>query len=202
MKRLIHRMDQTARISLQLPAMSKSVRDKIDWMRPNQPARPASSSLGVACVSSANRTRLRVPPPRLAPRQRLSAAGEGVFTDRPRPPQVLFSGKSQIPRTTHNTPQNMGFRASFDTKTPDDAQLPSTTTTQNPQTKGGRQTGSRQTARIPQKPTQTSPQRGPSGATGRRESGSSAGGRRRIPRPGAAASSASAATRRSWCRSG
>ena len=42
MQMLIHRKDQTAHISLQLPSISKSQETKRNWMRPIFSARPAS----------------------------------------------------------------------------------------------------------------------------------------------------------------
>lgn len=71
--------------------MSKSVRDKTRPVRPILPARRPS------CLSKFVPPRLLQlpPPPRLAPQPRLSAAGEGVFTDHTDNPQGLFSEKVQ-----------------------------------------------------------------------------------------------------------
>ena len=93
----VHRMNQTAHISLQIPAMSKSVEDKSDSVRPSLSARPASISSGYLSASRCRRLRFRVLLARLAPRCRcgvcLSAAGEGVSTVWCWTPQGLFSQK-------------------------------------------------------------------------------------------------------------
>ena len=89
---LIHRKDQTARISLQKPTMSKSAETKSNRRRRVLiRRRPPDPSLFVV-------------------RRRLSAAGEGVFTDAARPPQVLFLRKMTIFLQPLNPPQNMGFQ--------------------------------------------------------------------------------------------
>ena len=79
-------MNQTAHISLQLSINFKERRDKSDWMRPNFLARPALSASGVVLRLVALR-------PVWRPDQRLSAAGEGVFTYSRPDPQPLFSTK-------------------------------------------------------------------------------------------------------------
>ncbi|WP_223877856.1 hypothetical protein, partial [Histidinibacterium aquaticum] len=90
---LIHRMNQTAHISLQILAISKSVRDKTDWMRPSSLARPACMLSNFLPPHPAFRYRVR---PGGASRQRLSAAGEGVSTVCGRTSQELFSGKTHF----------------------------------------------------------------------------------------------------------
>ena len=66
MKRLIHRKDQTAHISLQLPSISKSDRNKINWMRRNLFGAPRLIYL-CCCFASRN------PAVRLAPRRCIAA---------------------------------------------------------------------------------------------------------------------------------
>ena len=83
-------MDQTAHISLQLPAISKSDRDKIDSVRPNLFGAPRLNNLCcclrlVALVVTAG--------PSGAPLVHLCAAGEGLSTYPRRNLQVLFLRK-------------------------------------------------------------------------------------------------------------
>ncbi|WP_207903661.1 hypothetical protein, partial [Rhodovulum marinum] len=89
MQTSIRRMDQTAHISLQIPAMSKSVETKTRLVRHFYLAPPASFRLWFF----GNRPDH---PARPAPRQRLSAAGEGVFTDHIPESQALFATSSQF----------------------------------------------------------------------------------------------------------
>ena len=67
MKRLIHRMNQTAHISLQFYSIFKERRDKSDWMRPNFLARPASITSDYLFASRCRVARLA---PRRAPQHR------------------------------------------------------------------------------------------------------------------------------------
>ena len=94
-------MDQTAHISLQLPAISKSVRDKINRRRRILLGAPACISLvfsfrlpGVAAVSVCRCSVVRF--------------GEGVFTDRRRGPQGLFSRKMTFFSQPRFYTQNLG----------------------------------------------------------------------------------------------
>lgn len=94
-------MDQTAHISLQLPAISKSVRDKINRRRRILLGAPACISLiflfrlpGVAAVSVCRCSVVRF--------------GEGVFTDRRRGPQGLFSRKMTFFLQPRFCTQNLG----------------------------------------------------------------------------------------------
>ena len=84
----VHRMNQTAHISLQILSISKSVETKSTRSAINFLAQPAS----VTSVFFAWRP-LRVCPAHSVWRSvvRLSAAGEGVFTNCRCPPQPLFS---------------------------------------------------------------------------------------------------------------
>ena len=85
MKRLIHRMNQTAHISLQYPSMSKNVETKLNEMRPFLLARPASLTSDIIVASLLWIVTLG---PSDATNQRLSAAGEGgsrVTTENPQP---------------------------------------------------------------------------------------------------------------------
>ncbi len=87
MKRLIHRMNQTAHISLQFYSFFKERRDKITEMRRNFLARPAVSASDVCLRLVAVWSVWR-------PVVRLSAAGEGVFTYSRGNPQPLFLRKA------------------------------------------------------------------------------------------------------------
>ncbi len=88
MRWLIHRMNQTAHISLQFLSISKSVETKSTVMRPDFLARPASITSDVCLRLVATALPLS---PSGAPPQRRRRVGEGVFTDWTRPPQGLFS---------------------------------------------------------------------------------------------------------------
>ena len=73
MKRLIHRMNQTAHISLQILSISKSVETKETEMRPNFLARPAQIPLIFLVRLVSIRPRFRFRPARLTPRRCISA---------------------------------------------------------------------------------------------------------------------------------
>jgi hypothetical protein len=66
----------------------KERRDKINGMRPNFPARPASSASSLFAALAPGPRPVR---PAWRPDVHLSAAGEGVFTDQSQYPQPLFS---------------------------------------------------------------------------------------------------------------
>ena len=85
MQDLIHRMNQTAHISLQILAISKSVETKSTVCALSSLARPAS-------FTSDFRFRLVAVWPVWRPVVRLSAACEGVFTSNYQTLQPLFSG--------------------------------------------------------------------------------------------------------------
>jgi hypothetical protein len=87
---MIHRMNQTARISLQKPAISKSERQKSTGCAFYFKRCPPHVS---QFFSFAFRGLASPRPSRSASRWHLSAAGEGVFTDGTVGPQVLFYGK-------------------------------------------------------------------------------------------------------------
>ena len=88
---LIQRMNQTARISLQIPTMSNSVETKTRPVRPNLSARPPVNASDFPTLASH-----LLPPLSAAIRSvratvwRLSAAGEGGFTVCCRGPQEPF----------------------------------------------------------------------------------------------------------------
>ena len=95
----VHRKDQTAHISLQLPAISKSVETKVTECALTCLARPASSISVISCVS------LMVAfaaAPSGAPLVHLCAAGEGVFTNRAPGPQGVFFRKMRFFVTPRN----------------------------------------------------------------------------------------------------
>jgi len=93
MQLFVHRMNQTAHISLQIPSISNSVETKVTgcavslWRAPPlKPlifaSLPSASALSEPLCWSVWRSVVR-----------LSAAGEGVFTVRDWGPQELFSKK-------------------------------------------------------------------------------------------------------------
>ena len=93
MQLFVHRMNQTAHISLQIPSISNSVETKSTGSALYFVARPASS-ISVVFAFSFFRASLRRPVWRSV--VRLSAAGEGVFTDRAVGPQGVFSGSRHL----------------------------------------------------------------------------------------------------------
>lgn len=86
-------MDQTARISLQISINFKERRDKFTEMRPNLLGAPRLTYLYFVAFLPAGAS-LRCSVWRSV--VRLSAAGEGVFTDRGRTSQGLFSRKMRF----------------------------------------------------------------------------------------------------------
>ena len=88
MQVLIHRMNLTAHISLQIFAISKSVETKLTVMRPNFLARPRLDYLWCCLRLVASAFPL---PPVWRPAVRLRRVGEGVFTVWVRGPQGVFS---------------------------------------------------------------------------------------------------------------
>jgi len=86
-------MNQTAHISLQILAISKSVETKSNWMRRNFLGAPRPT-LPLFFPSGPSKHPLRRSVWRSV--VRLSAAGEGVFTDGAGCPQALFAGDRHL----------------------------------------------------------------------------------------------------------
>ena len=109
--------NQTARISLQIPTMSKSKRQKPDRCALNFTARPPRSTSNFPSPPRSNPFNLLSVPPVWRPVVRLSAAGEGGSKATHSNPQVLFCrkmtvfAKKMVLRTITMTWSDMFFAA-------------------------------------------------------------------------------------------
>ena len=93
-RRLIHRMNQTAHISLQISSISKNVATKTRWMRPISNGAPSLPHHQFSASRQVAVHTVKVPPVAPAPRSESHAVGRGVLSPTNSTRNPFFHGKA------------------------------------------------------------------------------------------------------------